>query len=89
MIAVTFASAIQRHHPCPEMDVTGSTVREALEEVFATHPPLRSYILDDQGQLRTHVAIFIDGDQIQDQSKQSDPIPTSARIHVIQALSGG
>ncbi|MHC5065323.1 MAG: MoaD/ThiS family protein [Planctomycetota bacterium] len=89
MVAVTFASAIQRHHPCPKMNVTGKTLREALEEVFASQPPLRSYILDDQGKLRTHVAIFIDGEQVQDQERQSDPIAESAQIHVIQALSGG
>lgn len=89
MAAVSFASAIQRHHPCPEMTVSGATLLEALEEVFSSHPALRSYILDDQGKLRTHVAIFIDGEQVQDQEKQSDPIAENAKIHVIQALSGG
>ena len=33
----------------------------ALDAYFATAPRVRSYILDDQGRLRRHVAIFIDG----------------------------
>ena len=49
MVAITFASAIQRHHPCPKMDVSGSTLREALEaaeigyEIMSTPSACRTY----------------------------------------------
>ena len=34
---------------------------EALSRVFRDSPGLRSYVLDDQGRLRTHVVIYVDG----------------------------
>ena len=89
MATVSFASAIQSHHPCPEMKVAGATLCEVLEEVFAMHAPLRSYVLDDQGRLRHHVAVFLDGQQIEDPVSLSDAIGAETKIHVLQALSGG
>jgi len=89
MATISFASAIQRHHTCPEMKVAGNTLREALQAVFAEHSPLRGYVLDDQGRLRHHVAIFLDGQQIEDPENLSDAVEADTKIHVLQALSGG
>ena len=51
---------IQRHVACPEIEVSGSTVREALEAVFAENPQARGYVLDDQaGELVTPRGIDI------------------------------
>lgn len=89
MVRVTFAQSIQRHLPVPDADVTGSTVRDVLDAVFAQHKGLRGYVLDDQGSVREHVAVFVDGKQIEDPSTLSDRVAETTRIHVIQALSGG
>ena len=64
-------------------------LRDVLADVFATRERLRGYILDDQGSLRFHLAVFIDGQQIMDPKGLSDDVPDAADIHVIQALSGG
>jgi len=69
--------------------VEGSTVRAALEAVFAAQPKLRGYVLDDSGALRHHMVIFIDGDQIADRAGLGDPVAPRSTIHVLQALSGG
>jgi sulfur-carrier protein len=67
----------------------GATVREVLLAAGTRYPRLQSYILDDQGEVRRHVAIFICGelhkrDRVLDQSVQPDD-----EIYVLQALSGG
>jgi len=41
--------------------VDGATLSEALAAVFASRPTLRGYVLDDQGALRRHVAVYING----------------------------
>jgi molybdopterin synthase sulfur carrier subunit len=64
-------------------------VAEALAAVFADNPPLRGYILDDQGGVRKHIAIFLNGEPIIDRHRLSDPVPDGAEVHVMQALSGG
>jgi sulfur carrier protein ThiS len=89
MARVHFTSVIQRHVECPETEVDGATVREALEGVFRTNAALRGYLLDDQGALRQHVALFVDGEQIKDRARQGDPVGARSRIDVMQALSGG
>ena len=89
MAKIAFTANIQRHVACPETDVTGRTVGEALDQVFAANPRARSYVLDDQGALRHHMAIYLDGRLIRDRAKLSDAVTESSTIHVFQALSGG
>ena len=62
---------------------------DALCRVFRDNPELRSYILDDQGRLRTHVVIYVDGRAVRDRVALGDPLDDAAEIHVMQALSGG
>lgn len=89
MPRVTFGSAIQRHVQVPPLDVGGSTVRAALDEVFALHPRVKSYVLDDQAALRKHMHIFVDGVAISDRRALQDLAQGSSHIYVVQALSGG
>ncbi len=86
---VIFTANIQRHVACPPGDVAGRTVREALEAVFAGNPAARGYVLDDQGALRRHMVVFVDGQQIADRAGLSDAVGADGKIHVMQALSGG
>ncbi len=55
MPTVAFTTALQRFLPAPTAQVGGTTVGQALAEVFAARPALRGYLLDDQGALRRHV----------------------------------
>jgi hypothetical protein len=64
-------------------------VRDALEGYFRQHEDARGYVLDDQGRLRQHMAIFIDGSQIRDRDDLSDPVTPDAVLDLVQALSGG
>lgn len=89
MISVEFAPAIQRHVACMQQQVEAATVREALDAVFARQSAVRAYVLDDQGALRKHVALFVDGEQVRDRTQLSDPLRTDAAIYIVQALSGG
>jgi len=89
MPTVRFTQNIQRHVACPPRDVQGATVRDVLEQYFAGNERARSYVLDDQGRLRQHMAAFIDGRQVNDRDHLSDDVAPDAVIDVVQALSGG
>ena len=86
---VRFTESIQRHVQCPTREVAGATLREVLEGYFAENERARGYVLDDQGALRKHMAIFIDGRQVRDRSALTDPVDWTAVIDLIQSLSGG
>lgn len=66
MPTVSFTSALRRFMPAPSAEAGGATVAEALAEVFAANPRLRGYVLDDQGGLRRHVAVYVNGAALRD-----------------------
>jgi molybdopterin synthase sulfur carrier subunit len=71
------------------MVAEGASVRDILNAVFASHPRLETYVLDDQRALRKHMRILVNGLAISDLEKQSDRVSPDAEIWVMQALSGG
>ena len=89
MATVSFTPNLERHVECPARTIEGDSVRAVLEAVFAANPRLRGYVLDDQGALRRHMMVFVDGQQIEDRERLSDPVRPTSEIYVMQALSGG
>jgi hypothetical protein len=89
MARVVFTSHLLRHVSCPDTEVAANTLSVALDQVFAAHPQVRDYVLDEQGELRKHVVIFIDGQRVRDRRRLSDPVRAASEIHVLQALTGG
>jgi sulfur-carrier protein len=89
MPTVRFTPNIQRHVACPDVEVPGGTVREVLDAAFAVNPAARSYVLDDQGAVRRHMMIFVDGRTVRDRERLSDRIEARSTVSIFQALSGG
>lgn len=89
MPRVRFTANLARQTTAPECCVAGNTVAAALSQVFSQHPALRGYVLDDQGTLRKHVAVFIDGECVRDRVALSDAARHDSEIFVMQSLSGG
>jgi sulfur-carrier protein len=90
MPTVKFTYALQRFFPgIKDMETQGSTIHEILSKVEARYPKIQSYLLDEQGSLRRHVNIFIDGKLITDRTGLSDTFSAGSEIHIFQALSGG
>ena len=89
MPRVVFTSNLQRHVNCPETPVAPGTVRSALAQVFVAQPQARGYVLDEQGHLRKHVVVFVDGQRVRDRERLSDPVREASEVYVMQALTGG
>ncbi len=89
MAKVFFTSNLRRHVDCSTMEAGGVTVAEVLAQVFAAQDRLGHYVLDDQGALRKHMSILVDGQRIRDLEKLTDPVMPTSEVWVMQALSGG
>ncbi len=89
MARVTFTQNLQRHIVCPPCDVRADSVRDALGAAFERYPGLRGYVLDDQGAVRKHITVFVNGAPIRDRAGQCDALAASDEVYVMQALSGG
>jgi molybdopterin converting factor small subunit len=86
---VDFTPNLKRHVDCPAEEISAATVGELLASYFARRPDVRSFVLDDQGAVRRHVKILVDGRNIRDRQKLSDPLAVTSQVHIFQALSGG
>ncbi|HEY8048738.1 MAG TPA: MoaD/ThiS family protein [Ramlibacter sp.] len=86
---VEFAPALTRHVACPPQDVQARTLREALARSFECAPNMRNYVLDEQGCVRKHVAVFVNARMVTDRVNLDVPLAQGDKVMVIQALTGG
>ncbi len=89
MATVRFTQNIQRHVECPTREAVGTTLREALDHYFRENARARGYVLDEQGRIRQHMVVFIDGEMSADRTRLTDALKPDSIIDVIQSLSGG
>lgn len=89
MPTVAFTHALQRHIQAPTQRVEARTVAVALQRVFEANPALRSYILEDDGSVRKHIAVWVAGLPLRDRTTLSDAVEPDDEVYVMQALSGG
>jgi hypothetical protein len=89
MAQLHFTQNLVRHTQCPSAELAADTVAELLERYFATWPAVRHYVLNDQGEVRQHVKVLVDGANIKDRRKLTDRINATSEVYVFQALSGG
>ncbi|MBC5766579.1 MoaD/ThiS family protein [Ramlibacter albus] len=86
---VEFAPALTRHVACPPQEVGAATLREALHAAFRAAPAMKNYVLDEQGAVRKHVAVFVNSQMIRDRAALDIPLASGDKVNVIQALTGG
>jgi molybdopterin converting factor small subunit len=73
--------------PLPaDMRMTAADVIEALAR---EHPGIRDRVLDEQGELRRHMNIFIDGENARVAGGLAAQISVDSEIWIHPALSGG
>ena len=89
MAEIIFTKHLERFLSVPPRSAAGDTLRAVLANVFEDNPDLQGYVLDDQGRLRKHVIVFVDGRMIRDRHGLSDIVDETSQVYVMQALSGG
>jgi len=89
MAEIHFTSHLRNLVPAGPLSAEGTTVGEALANLFAAQPHVRGYVLDDRGDLRKHVCIFADGERLAHQGTLTWQIGPDSKLYVMQALSGG
>ena len=82
MARVLFTSNLHRFTGVAETEAAGATLREVLDALDAA---VRHYLVDDRGELRRHVAVFVDGER----AEMDAALAPGATVHVMQAPSGG
>lgn len=66
-----------------------STVGEALDLLWAAQPGVRDRVVDEQGQVRPHVNVFVGAESIRFTGGLNTPVPDGSEIWIVPAVSGG
>jgi len=85
MPKIEFTGHLRRYLDASTIEAEGATVGAALHGVFASRPALRGYVLDEQGAVRRHVSIYVNGER----AALADAVGPKDEIYVLQALTGG
>ena len=71
------------------VDATCRTVGDALSALSGRSPGAHDRIMDESGNVRRHVNVFVNGENIRFLDGLSTPVGGDATITVIAAVSGG
>lgn len=72
-----------------ELEGTPATVGEALEALRRQRAGLYDRIVTERGELRTHVNLFVGGEEIRGTGGFGTPLREEDAILVVPAVSGG
>lgn len=68
---------------------TGTTLAEALDDLFRRHPLLRIHLYEEGGGLRRHVLLFHNDENVGARPAAGIALRPGDRVTVLQAVSGG
>jgi hypothetical protein len=89
LASIAFTPHLRAVGPTRTEVCAGQTLAEMLDALAPAYPRLKAYVLDDQGRLRKHVAVFIDGVMTPHERALDQPLAPASHVYVFQALSGG
>ena len=72
-----------------EVHVRGATVREALLELERVHHGATARMLDERGELRSFVNVFVDQQSVKGLEGLDTPLCGDAGISILPAVAGG
>jgi molybdopterin converting factor small subunit len=61
----------------------------ALARLWAECPGVRDRVITEQGRVRPHINIFVDGENIRDAGGLDTPVRADSEVFILPAVSGG
>ncbi|HEY8367872.1 MAG TPA: ubiquitin-like small modifier protein 1 [Thermodesulfobacteriota bacterium] len=72
-----------------EVTASGSTVADVLADLERRHPGLKARLMDEQGQLRRFVNLYLNDEDIRFLEGLATPVPATADLSIVPAIAGG
>ena len=72
-----------------EVSLEGSSVRDVITNLDGAHPGFADRLLDDDGNLRRFVNVFVADDDIRFLEGLDTPVPDGVEVAIIPAVAGG
>ena len=72
-----------------EVSASGATLAEVLDDLDANYSGIKARVLDDEGNLRRFVNVYVGNDDVRFLDNLETPTPDGTQISVIPAVAGG
>jgi MoaD family protein len=72
-----------------EVEVEGATVADVFAALDSVHPGFQARLLDDDGNLRRFVNVFVDDEDIRFMDGLATAIPDGNVVAIVPAVAGG
>jgi molybdopterin synthase sulfur carrier subunit len=72
-----------------EVPAEGASIRLVLEDLERLHPGIRERLLDDKGEIRRFVNIYLNGDDIRFLESLNSKVKDGDDISIVPAIAGG
>jgi molybdopterin synthase sulfur carrier subunit len=72
-----------------KVSVSGASVAEALDDLNSRYPGIGERLLDEDGQVRRFVNIFVNGQNVRDAAGIQTPLRPGDEVGIIPAMAGG
>ena len=72
-----------------EVSLEGSNVRDVISNLDGAHPGFADRLLDDDGNLRKFVNVFVADDDIRFLDGLDTTVPEGSEVAIIPAVAGG
>ena len=71
------------------VEITAATIAEAFGELEARYPGIKERLLDEAGEVRRFVNVYVNEEDIRFLTSQSTPLKDGDEISIIPAIAGG
>lgn len=71
------------------LQVAAVNIQQTVDELTLNFPDLKKHLLDDQGQIRSFVNIFVGNDDIRDLQQEKTAVQQDTVISIVPAIAGG
>ena len=72
-----------------EVAASGASVAELIQDLEGRHPGVKARLLDDSGQLRRFVNVYVNDEDVRFLDGLDTPVPDGANLTIIPAVAGG
>ena len=72
-----------------KVDINASTIEETVQELTLNFPDLKKHLLDEKGQIRSFINIFVGDSDIRDLQQEKTTVTSDTTISIVPAIAGG
>lgn len=72
-----------------KVNVSAANIRAVVDELTLNFPDLKKHLVDEQGNIRSFVNIFVGDEDIRSMQQDATPVQNDTIISIVPAIAGG